>query len=286
MSQTLRRARFFFVLVALVLPGCDGSGPATPEETTLDVAFVRSAVQSSLRGTAVHLNNYGAEGEERERSWHRADDAFLRFSPGLGGAEIRFDIPESRTDRGPFRFLYYVHDLNVLADSIAVAVEDDSQALHLVVRLPFEEEGTEFKGHCLNTSFLGGGCLGSKDRAAPDVHLRRARLALTLRPVVVAGGGLSLEALGARFEGQIQAGGVCNVNLGVVAFDLCEALAGYEGSIRDQMETTVLVEINREDVRAHLAAGIRPLLDALGIGEVVFVYRSGDALVVGHHPRP
>ncbi len=285
MSRNARLAGALCCLVALLPAGCDGNGPAPPEETTLGVAFVRSAVESSLRGTAVHLNNYGSEGEERAKSWHRSDDAFIRLSPALGGAEIRFDIPESRTDRGPFRFLYYVNDLNVLADSIAVAVEDDPQELRLVVRLPFEEDGTEFKGHCLDTSFLGGGCLGSKDRAAPDVHLRRARLALTLRPVLV-GGGLSLEATEARFEGEIQAGGVCNVNLGFVAFDVCEALAGYEGSIRDEMETTVLAEVNRADVRAHLAAGIRPLLDALGVGEVVFVYRSGDALVVGHHRRP
>ncbi len=277
------------LLAAALSPaGCDTDGPAAPpgpEELTLGSALVTAALQGSLREAAVHLNNYGAEDEERTDSWHRSNDSFLRFGPSLGGAEVRFTIPESESKRGPFRFLYYVNDVNVQSDSITVGLAPDSLYWLLAVRLPFEEDGDEFKGHCLTDSFLsrGQGCLGSKDRIAPDVDMADAFVEVRLRPVVQ-DGGLGFEAVAAAFDGTLQAGGVCNIDVAGVGFDVCGALTGYEGEIRGALTSTVLDGFNRPDLQAQVAAGIRPILDAFGIGRVVYLRRAGDDLVVGHVP--
>jgi len=66
---------------------------------------------------------------------------------------------------------------------------------------------------------------------------------------------------------------------------VCDALAGYEGAIRDALTGTVLTEFNRPDIQTQVAAGMRPFLDALGIGAVVSIHRAGDALVIEHFPR-
>ena len=270
----------------LVFGGCDGApaGPAPPEETRVAVPALRQALEASLRGLEVHLNNYGPEGAEREHSWHRADDAYLRLPPALGGSVFRFDLPESRSVAGPFRLLYYVNDLNVRADGVAVEALPDTAAGLLRVFLPFEEEGKEFKGHCLSRTFLGTrGCLGSKDRIAPDIELAAAGVALTLRPEVFEGG-LTLAAEAVVLRGTVQAGGVCKLDLGVASFDICDTLADYEADLRAQVEQRVGAALVEGEVQAEIATALRPLLDALGIGTVVYVEREGAALVIGHTP--
>lgn len=276
------------VLLAAVLAlgGCDGtpSGPAPPEETRIEVPALRQALEASLRGLEVHLNNYGSEGAEREHSWHRADDAFLRLPPALGGATFAFDLPESRSVAGPFRLLYYVNDVNVRADAVTVEALPDTVAGLLQVFLPFEEEGKEFKGHCLSRTFLGTrGCLGSKDRIAPDIELDAAGVALTLRPEVFEGG-LTLAAEAVVLRGTVQAGGVCRIDLGVASFDVCDTLAGYENDLRAAVEERVGAALVQADVQAEIAMALRPVLDAFGIGTVVYVEREGAALVIGHTP--
>lgn len=281
-----RKGGALLLAATLVLAGCD-AGPAGPppvEETRLDVPALRQALASALGGLEVHLNNYGPEGAEREHSWHRTDDAFLRLPPALGGAVFVFDLPESSSRAGPFQLLYYVQDVNVRAGDVTVEVLPDTVAGLLEVFLPFEEEGKEFKGHCLSHTFLGTrGCLGSKDRIAPDVELDDAGVALTLRPEVL-GGSLTLAAEAVALHGTIQAGGVCSLDLGLASFDVCDTLAGYEDDLRAQVEQRVGEAFVAAGVQAEIATALRPILEAFGIGTVVYTRREGAVLVIGHQP--
>ena len=271
-------------LLLAAVAGCDSDGMDEPavEETVLRASLVQIAVQGALQETAVHLNNYGEEGEERENSWYRSHDSFIRLGASLGGGEFRFDIPESRTNVGPFRLLYYVRDLNVLSDSVTARVEPDSLDLFLTVVLPFEDEGREFKGHCLSETFgVVTGCLGSRDRIAPDLELDDAGLQLTVRPVVV-DSSLAFEAAAVQFDGTVQAGGVCDIDLGVTHVDVCDVLTDYEKDLQRELERLAFESLNDPAIQVEIAAGLRPFLDGLGIGEVVYLERAGPDLVVGH----
>jgi hypothetical protein len=255
--------------------------PVEPVETRLSVALLTNALEGGLREIDVHLNNYGEENEERPESWYRSNDAYIRLGATLGGGEIRFDIPESRSAQGPFRFLYYMRDVNVVADSILVALPDDPQDFTLAVRLPFEEEGNEFKGHCLTGG--GGACLGSKDSIAPDVQLDDAYVDIFLQPAVIAGA-LTFEVVDVHLVGTFEAGGVCRVNLLFVSFDLCDALTNYGSLISSEMNTAIFAAFSEGDLQGQVAAGVQPFLAAFGIGEILSLQREGDELVIVHRP--
>ena len=148
---TLMYLRFsILMLLVLLAAGCDSTESDViaegPTETPLNAALLERVLQIQLRAAEVHLNNYGEEDEERDNSWLRSEDAFVRF----GAAELRFTIPESQTRVGPFRLFYYVRDLNTINDSATVASVISVDEILLVARIPFEQEGTEFKGHCLS----------------------------------------------------------------------------------------------------------------------------------------
>lgn len=280
-NLTLMYLRFSILLLLLLATGCDSTeSDATAEgpiETPLDAALLETVLQMQLRAAEVHLNNYGEEDEERDNSWLRSEDAFFRF----GSAELRFTIPESRTRAGPFRLFYYVRDLNTFNDSATVSSVISADEITLVARIPFEQEGTEFKGHCLTSTFLGTrGCFGSRDRIAPDLQLSDASIELLLRPVVL-NGSLSLEAVAVAFEGTVQAGGICTIDLGV---DVCDVLTNYKETIRETVETLVLDELRQEAFQAFLAAEVQPLLGALGIGEVLALRVEGEQLIIVHSP--
>ncbi|HMB90658.1 MAG TPA: hypothetical protein VKP65_07415 [Rhodothermales bacterium] len=283
-----RLVPIFGLLLLLALVGCD-SGTSMdepdvmgPVETRISVALLTTALEGGLRETEVHLNNYGQENEERAESWYRSNDAYIRLGPNLGGSEIRFDIPESRSARGPFRFLYYVRDVNIVADSVAVTLPGGPQDLLLTVRFPFEEDGTEFKGHCLTSS--GGGCLGSKDSIAPDIQLGDAYVDVLLVPTVAAGA-LTFDVVDVQFVGDVQAGGFCNINLGFIAFDLCDALGSYKDQITTEITTTVFSAFSEGDLQGQVAAGIQPFLTAFGIGDILSLRRDGAELIIVHQPR-
>ena len=288
--------RLLLLLIALLVwNGCDsgGTGALTDEEeepvdqiqeTVLPDQFLQTVIATALQGSEVHLNNYGDRGEERDDSWLRSDDAWIRLGSELGGEEIRFTIAESRTSVGPWRLLYYVQDVNLLADSIAVQVAEDTTDILLNVILPLEEEGAEFKGHCL-TTLLGGlrSCVGGSDATAPDVQLDEPAVVLTLQPAVL-DSSLTLEAAELRLEGDVRAGGVCDLSGLGISFDVCDTIAGYRDNLRTQFESVALEALNQESVRRQIAAGLRPLLTAIGIGQIIELRRESSAVVVVHRP--
>jgi hypothetical protein len=237
-------------------------------------------VQDQLRQVDLRLNNYGRRGEERADSWHRADDAMLR----VGTQAMRFTLPEAVQPLGPFRLLYYVQDVRAAPDRITVAPDTAAGAELVAVTLPFEQEGAEFKGRCLSETIFGTrSCLGSTDDAAPDLEWDAPALRIVLRPVVYQAG-LSLEAVRVDANGAVQAGGVCALRLGGHDLDVCDRVSGYRDEIRSVIEEQVLTELRRDDVQALIAAETRPLLDALGIGQVVGLRVAGGELVVQHRP--
>ena len=98
---------------------------------------------------------------------------------------------------------------------------------------------------------------------------------------MVLNGSLSLEGVAVAFEGTVQAGGVCTIDLGV---DVCDVLTNYKDTIRETVETLVFDELQQEAVQAFLAAEVQSFLAALGIGEVLALRVEGEQLVVVHSP--
>ncbi len=278
----MTRFPFHMVLLVLVFAACD-TGAGLPEETTeeatLGAVLIERAVQGSLRATTLRLNNYGTEDEEQRESWLRSNDAVLQF----GETEIRFSLPEVREKQGPFAFLYYVQDLNARPDAITVTSQSDSSGLRFLVEIPFEEDGAEFKGHCVSSGWVGSNCLTGRDRAAPDVQWDAVHLTLVLEPVVFEQG-LSMAVTSVALGGTVQAGGVCNLGLGGVRFDVCHLLTDYKDVLQPTIENLVYEELHREAIQRMVAHEVRPLLNALHIGDVVALRTEGDVLFLTHRP--
>lgn len=292
---------------SLLLVGCDGSPGALEPDTpaverapsrapvataSVPLSLLLPLVQTQVRGAEVVLNNYGPR---TTGTWHRPDDARLRIA-GLGVEDVTFNIPESRIRLGPFRLYYYVQDLRVIADSIEITADETlaevlpvgtpAQPLRLTLRFPFEDEGAEFKGRCLSQTVFGTGpCFGSTDSAAPDIEFDDGALVITLETTVRPDSLLGLQAVGARLEGTVQAGGVCNLNLGGRSVDLCDRLVSYKQQIRLALETTALTALNASDVQDGLATSLGSLLASVGIGPVVEARYGEGALIVQHVPR-
>ena len=113
---------------------------AQAEITRINTEFVVPLINQMIQGMELRLNNHGPR---HGSSWHVPNDSFVRLSRNLGGDEQRFDIDEFKKKIGRRRYLYYVNDVNLLD----IRVSTDNQTF--VLSLSFDEEGNEFKGHCL-----------------------------------------------------------------------------------------------------------------------------------------
>jgi hypothetical protein len=173
--------------------------------------------------------------------------------------------------------LYYMNDVNL--QLIDVGTEGRSFKL----TFQFEDVGTELKGHCIKEELIGGGwkdCPVGTDKGAPDVQIQGMRVHVLLEPTAYLGG-ITFGRVQVRFEGSIQAGGICNVH----GIDICDRLGHYKREVQQQIEQAFSNLINRGSARPAVARVFREILDARAIGEVRSARIEGDNFVITHSPR-
>ncbi|KAB2851382.1 MAG: hypothetical protein F9K44_01770 [Hyphomicrobiaceae bacterium] len=230
-------------------------GPAHAETTRVPMATIATTIQSVLRGTQVHLNNYG---RRHGNSWHKPNDSFVRLSAALGGREARLTLPEVR---GPAGRRYYVNDFNLSS----VDASASGSAISLV--LQFESRGIELKGRCSGNIT----CFGASDDAAPDFNINNARLLIPLVPVRH-GGDLAYATVNATFSATVDGRGLGELIEGLV-----------QRTIKREVEQAVEGQLNSADVRNRIASELRSrVLAPLRIGAITGIRVDGANLVIDH----
>ncbi len=231
--------------------------------TRIPMILVTAIMNSAFRGTRMRLNNYGSS----RRPWFLANDSTLTLSSRLGGGTIRFSIPEYRA--GATR--YYVRDVNLRGVSVT--------QLNTVIRIGlfYDSRGVELKGHCWGWILK---CPAGNDSSRPDVNIDNMRVVIRLLPTAL-DGSVSYGRVWVRFNGRIQARGVCRL-----AGDPCNAYLRYKPLIRNAIGIAVRRQLLQIAVRRRVARALRPLLDSRGIGRVVMAYIHRNDLVVVHRPFP
>ena len=238
------------------------------QRRSIDVGPFVQALNVALGGTEVRLSN---RGERHGNSWLRENDSWV----SLFGATRRFTLPEQsfRRDNGLYRHFFYANDIN----STKADVGTDRNAF--VLRVNFEEAGTEIKGLCRykrpNGSY--GQCPGADegDGNTPDVNWSQPRLDVTLLPGV-RGGELIFGASSVHVRGDFKMNGLCGSG------NECKRLLGdWEATLKDSAEQEVRDILNLDSVRSAQARITRPLLRAGGINApLVSAGLDGSRLVI------
>ncbi len=226
------------------------------------------ALNVALGGADVRLSN---RGERHGNSWLREDDSWV----GLFGATRRFTLPETsfRRRNGLYRHFFYANDVN----STKADVGTSRNAF--VLRVNFEESGTEIKGLCRYKRPSGsyGKCPGKNegDGNTPDVNWSQPRVDVTLLPGV-RGGELVFGASSVHVRGDFKMNGPCGSG------NECKRLIGdWEAKLKDTAEQQVRAILNLPAVRDAQARITRPLLTAAGIsGPLATAGLDGDRLVI------
>lgn len=233
------------------------------KETRIPLRLYLAVLESKLRGTGLHLNNYTKH--RHGNSWHQANSSYVKLSSNLGGKLVRFNIPEAKKGR----FRYYVRDVNMQSISF------DVSGGRAKMRVLFESRGTEIKGRCAGSIW----CAGASDGAAPDVQMNNARIDISIKPAVSANGSLTYDGSNAIFSAKIQAQGVCKY------LDVCNLLTHYKREIKNSVQNGVRNALNNRTIRDKVATALRPLLTRYGIGRITGVRINGNELVIWHMPR-
>jgi hypothetical protein len=225
------------------------------------------ALNVALDNTDLRLHN---RGERHGNSWLRENDSFV----SLFGVTKRFTLPEvsRRRRRGLYRHFFYANDIN--STKADVATSNNA----FVLRVNFEESGTEIKGLCRRKKSHGYGKCPGRDEGdgnTPDVNWRLPRVDVTLLPGV-AGGQLVFGASAVAVLGDFQMNGVCGDG------GECKKLIGdWEAALKSTAEFEIRNMLNQPSIRNAEAAVTRPLLNAAGITQPLKTAGlDGSALVV------
>jgi hypothetical protein len=222
------------------------------QRRSIDVGPFVQALNVALGGTDVRLSN---RGERHGNSWLREDDSWV----SLFGATRRFTLPEKSVRRrnGLYRHFFYANDVNSTKADVA------TNRNAFVLRVNFEETGTEIKGLCRYKRPSGsyGQCPGANegDGNTPDANWSQPRLDITLLPGV-RGGDLVFSASSVHVRGDFKLNGPCGSG------NECKRLLGdWEAQLKDSAEQVVRDILNLQSVRDAEARVTRPLLRAAGI---------------------
>jgi hypothetical protein len=219
---------------------------------SINVTPFVQALNVALDNTELRLHNLG---ERRGNSWLRENDSWV----SLFGVTERFTLPEQshRRKKGLYRHFFYGNDINSTKSDVATS------ANAFVLRVNFEESGTEIRGLCRYKKPSGayGKCPGRNegDGNTPDVNWIHPRLDVTLLPIV-AGGQLVFDASAVTVRGDFKANGVCGQG------SECKKLLGdWEQTLRSTVELELRTMLDAPSIRSAAAAVTRPLLNAAGI---------------------
>jgi hypothetical protein len=220
-------------------------------------------IKNALKGLSIHLNNHGKKHDDpnHHKSW-LVQESYIIWNK----QRIDFFIPELEKEINRRKYYYYVNDFN-LKDT-EVSVKDNK----LQIRLMFETDKHELKGHCLikRRKAFGGwsSCPAGSDKAAPDFDFVNPELVATAE-LIPHRGSLSIDNLNIDFTGKAKINGPLVV-FSKMASDM----------IKKELKKHIDQLVNRYNFKDDIADYIRPQLDSLGIGYVVDVKIEGRNFII------
>jgi hypothetical protein len=200
---------------------------------TIETLIPSSIWQGFLNGlfsqTQVRLNNYT---KKKINGRHfLANDSSI----GLRNLKYPFNIPEQKRDR----YRYYINDVK----SSSIRASNEGELLKITVFM--ENEGREFLGDCIDNFFCGL-------FPAPEVEMNNTEINIYLKPVVI-NGALTYQDVKVKFQGNIQAQGICN---GLFSF-ICSLAAGdYRGSIKKTVEQEMQKTFESQEYKSLISDAI------------------------------
>jgi hypothetical protein len=222
------------------------------QSRSLNITPFVQALNVALDNTELRLHNLG---ERHGNSWLRENDSWV----SLFGVTHRFTLPEvsRRRRKGLYRHFFYANEVHSTKADVATS----SNAF--VLRVNFEENGTEIRGLCRYKKPSGtyGTCPGRSegDGNTPDVNWIHPRVDVILLPGV-AGGQLVFGASAVTVRGDFKMNGVCGDG------GECKKLIGdWEQTLKSTAEFEIRKVLGQPSVRNAEAAVTRPLLNAAGI---------------------
>ncbi|MGE0877318.1 MAG: carboxypeptidase-like regulatory domain-containing protein [Acidimicrobiia bacterium] len=239
---------------------------AGPQNVTrIPASLAALALQGTLNRVSLHLDNHGPE----HGLSHQLDNA---STAAFDSSSVTFTVPEYQIDLdcgilcpdlGQGKF--YVNDVNLAS----MSVEWANNAFQ--VNAGFESSGREVKGYFTNSTIDQ-----ITDDLMPDMQIDDAHLKFSLRPVADGKGGVTYARSGnASFDGSIQATGACDVGV-----DVCDAIFGYKDDIRGALNDPLNGVLDMQVAKDAASAALRPVLNQLGIGNVVRVISEANDIVV------
>jgi hypothetical protein len=237
--------------------------PVHAKEMNVPAPLLSAIANKLVQGSQLRLNNLGPK---RGKSWHKANDSYLRLPAQFGGGEFRFDLPEKTINLvGTAHF--YVNDWNLERTEITW------QRSHFRLSLFLESEGREIKG--FHTGFIS-----LRDGGIPDAEINQARLDIDIKPVVEKGR-LSYWVTATNFNASIQATGACKI----LGFDLCNTLFKYRKELTSQVAAQVQNQLNDPSVRDRVTEALQPALAQLGIGTITELSLNEENWVIRYSDK-
>jgi hypothetical protein len=236
------------------------------EERHVNGSVLTASIEGAAKGTEMKLHNYGFKIGD---SWYAKDKSYIKLGPGLGGQKLVFGFGGAEQD--PWR--YYVRDVYM---SSADATLTDTQ---IRLRLHFEDEGEELKGHCSTSKIAYElACLVGDDKAAPDVDMTNIWLDVLFTPGVDNKGRVVVVSASANFHADLQAQGVCNI------VDICNLLTGYKTNVEKSVNATIIGLITSPLVMDSVSNALATAMAKLKIGYAIDARIENGDLVVKHIP--
>jgi len=178
----------------------------------------------------------------------------------LLGVRQNFNIPAENISKAGHDWRYHVQDLRSDDSNLWWGGNERS---HFMLDVRFEGNGSEIKGIC-------PGCFRRfRDRRAPDLNWKGARIArLHFRPIPYEGS-VTIEVTDVELFGQFDLNGILD-------HLFPRMVRNMENKIKTQVENNAMVILNRRDIRQNVANNIRPVLAAMGITRVNRIRLSPD----------
>lgn len=237
------------------------------EERRIHGGVLAASIEGAAKGTTAKLHNYGPR---HDNSWYAKDKSVITLGPGLGGMTLTFGFGEAVQE--PWR--YYVRDVHL------ASLDASLTASQIRLRLRFEEEGEELKGHCATDNYAYKTlCLIGDDKAAPDVDMSNIWLDLLFTPGVDDKGRVVVVASTADFNADLQAQGVCN------AVDICNLLTGYKTNVEQAVDKAVVGLVQDPVVMTSVSNALAAAMLKLKIGRALSAQVDNGDLVVRHIPQ-
>lgn len=257
------------------------SSPAA--ELRLTGPELAGLIQNAFNGTVIRLN---ADAPAAPGS-PVTPGSFVQFGPLLNRQRYVFSVPSQTISLGlGGEAVFSIQDINSNPDfmqHLSTGVVKFGQNIlvgsspaSFTMMLRFEDEGTEIKGQ------PAGRLSRFRDEAVPDIQISDMLLRIVLVPQAQ---GIAFQPAQVTFTGDIQAGGMANLQLFGRKVDLFDAMTNYKKIIKESIEREVkrLVDQSMPVVAANLSREAQRRGAALGV-RLTGARFEGSTLVVTGSP--